>query len=113
MKQPQIQSTFDQELAAQGKMRAYKTEFVRNANGNTAVIYRQVIVKIPKADVVSSVQPSIKKSARKGTNLDKVVDFFKTTDIKDKKALVLQISEMLNVTQSNAAVYLYKASKLV
>ena len=63
----------------------------------------------------SSTEVKVKKvrAARSGTKLERVVAFVKDGPSKSKAEMIAGIVEMLDVTPSNANVYLYKALKQV
>lgn len=112
-----IKQNFDEELAAQGKRRIMEAVPVTRADGEVVLCYKEKVVNaesiIPTGLLKPVKKPLPKKVARKGTNLERVVEFVKTTELKGKPEMVKGIVEMLNVTEANAKVYLYKASQLI
>ena len=125
MKVTKPTNEFDKELAAKGKKRVQVAEVVALENGSFATCYREHIVKVDQTPVllckkekkldtanvldVKEVKAKAPRAARKGTKLDRVVEFVKTSDAKSKGELVSGIVDMLGVTEANAKVYLYKA----
>ena len=117
-----VHHSFDQELADQGKRRIQVPETVQLSNGDLATVYREKIVTaeeveplIMKKGKKMDTQPKekVKRARRAVTKLSRVVEFVKTSDSKSKADLITGIVEMLEVTPSNANVYLYKALKEV
>lgn len=125
-----VHHSIDQELAQEGKRRIQVPETVTLPNGDPATVYREKIVKVGKevykpfiiekkgkkkmteaVETVKEVQAPKARKARIGTKLDRVVAFVSASPAKSKAELVQGIVEMLNVTPSNANVYLYKALK--
>lgn len=124
MKVTKPTNEFDKNLAAKGLKRASVAEVVALEDGTFATCYREHIVKVASSPVllckkektlevgnveVKEVKVKAKRAARKGTKLDRVVEFVKGSDAKSKAELVTGIVEMLGVTEANAKVYLYKA----
>ena len=117
-----VQQSIDKELAAKGKKRTMVPFSFLRPDGEMVTCYKEKIVNVEASSNVVTVsditgkapkKPMPKKVARKGTNLERVVEFVKTSDLKGKPELVKGIVEMLNVTEANAKVYLYKAVQLI
>lgn len=123
-----VQQNFDNDLAEKGKVRVSVPETVQLSNGTLATVYREKIVAAGSLEVTPLIMKKGKRKmdssttevkevkarrARSGTKLERVVAFVKESEAKSKAELISGIVEMLEVTPSNANVYLYKALKQV
>ena len=123
-----VQQNFDNDLADVGKVRVSVPETVQLPNGSLATVYREKIVKASTLNVTplimkkgrrkmdsstTEVKAVKAREARTGTKLERVVAFVKDGPSKSKAEMIAGIVEMLDVTPSNANVYLYKALKQV
>lgn len=105
--------TYDQELAAKGKMRTQKVEMIRLADGRLAPCYREVIIKIPKAAKSVTVPKAKRTRASKGnTKLDQARKIYQeAVNRNTRDEIIFMFMTKLNMTKSGATTYYYNVKK--
>lgn len=104
--------TYDQELAAKGKMRTQKVEMIQLNDGRLAPVYREVVVKIPKA--AKSVAPKAKRTrTSKGTTkLDLARKIYQVAvDSKSRDEIIQMFMFELGMSKAGATTYFYNVKK--
>lgn len=111
-------STFDEELAKQGKMRSFYNDgpmmrqVIVDINPKHLKEFRKMFdqVQVTHNEVKDQVAKQIKQpKEKKATKLSQAVEIVKRTGKDDKPACMAAIQEALGVTKGNASIYYAKA----
>lgn len=107
--------TYDQELAAKGKMRTQVLEIVRTEDGRTLQVYREKIIKMPKVAKSTVTAPKAKRVRSKTsgpTKLDLAREIYKkVAGIKSRDEIISMFQLELSMTKSGATTYFYNVKK--
>jgi len=99
--------TFDQQLAAKGLVRDYKTEVFQNADGTFATINRQVIVPRQQEEQKTAVKRKVSVRQPRSNNSLKP----KAIEMFNSGMSVKNVANELGITYANANYYKRFASK--
>lgn len=111
--------TFDQDLATQNKQRTQVLEMIQTEDGRTLHVYREKIVKLPKAVKVKAVVAKAPRAARaprvKGqpTKQQQAVLLYKDNMKLSRENLIGLFMEKLQMSKAGATTYYYNVMKAV
>jgi hypothetical protein len=104
--------TYDQELAAKGKMRTSKLELIRLADGQIAHCYREVIVKIPKAAKAPVAKVKHTRAAKTGTKLEQARKIYQEVAATSTRDQIVELfMSKLGMSKAGATTYFYNVKK--
>ena len=103
--------TYDQELAAKGKMRTQVLELVRTEDGRVLRIYREKIIKMPKVTKSVVVKPKVKRArvVKGNTKLDQARKLFASHAGLGRLEMITLFMDKLQMTKAGASTYYYNA----